>query len=73
MNENVNNVLASLYDSLSDLTLLESSGIKTTGFHGTSIRTLTPFSSIKYWNETYQAFHQWAQLLSSQIKKTQAE
>ena len=57
----------SLTDSQSGQLLLQSKGQKTTGWRGNSLDTMRRVSSVRYWNDAYQAFRQWASLLGSQI------
>lgn len=52
-----------LVDSQNGSVLLESRGKKTTGWRG----QMTRASSVTYWNDAYQAFLQWANLIGNQI------
>jgi len=54
-----------LVDSQSGDVLLRSKDKKTTGWPNTDITTMRKLDSVRYWNDAYQAFLQWASLLSS--------
>ena len=57
----------SLFDGKTQQRLLESKGSKTTGLRGSDTRSMTSLSSVRYWSDSYQAFRQWASLLTSQM------
>ena len=59
-----------LFDNSGQL-LVDSLGDKTTGQIGSGVNTMTRVSSVRYWNDCYQAFRQWASLLAGQISASQ--
>ncbi len=57
-----------LVDGQSGELLLQSSGKKLTGYRGSGVSSMTRTSSVRYWNDAFQAFRQWGNLLATQIE-----
>ena len=64
------NIRVQLLDSVSGELLLDSNGRKTTGRSASETRynISDQVSSVRYWNDAYHAFRQWASLLGTQIQ-----
>lgn len=62
----------SLLDASTGVLLLNGVSKTTTGSKGRGVETMLPVSSVRYWNEAYQGFRQWAIQLGREIRKTTA-